>query len=73
MPSASGATLWRHRPLFVYGESGADRVQKFRSKATELREKAAKLPDSDLRQQFIDLAREYDALATVIERRLLRK
>jgi hypothetical protein len=51
-------------------ELGAGRIEKFRSKATELRERAAKMPDTDLRQQFLDLADEYDALAVVIERRL---
>jgi hypothetical protein len=51
----------------------AEQIQKCRSKATELRERAAKLPESDLRQQLIEIAREWDALAAVIERRLLRK
>jgi len=52
------------------GESSADRIEKFRSNATELREKAAQIPASALRDQFLDIACEYDALAAVIERRL---
>jgi hypothetical protein len=31
-----------------------------------------KMPDSELRQQFIEIAREHDALAAAIERRLSR-
>jgi hypothetical protein len=50
----------------------AEQIQKSRGKATELRERAAKLPESDLRQQLIEIAREWDALAAIIERRLFR-
>jgi hypothetical protein len=57
-------------PYECMGESSADRIEKFRSNATELREKAAQIPASALRDQFLDIACEYDALAAVIERRL---
>jgi len=53
-------------------ETSADRIQGFRSKAMELRDRAAELPASDLRQQFLDIAHQYDALATAIERRISR-
>ena len=38
-----------------------EQIQKCRAKATELRERAAKLPESDVRQQLIEVAREWDA------------
>jgi hypothetical protein len=50
-----------------------EQIQNCRRKATELRERAAKLPESDLRQQLIEIAREWDALAAMIERRMLRQ
>lgn len=48
------------------------KIQECRAKATELRDQAAIMHASDFRQQLLGIALEYDALAAVIERRLLR-
>jgi uncharacterized coiled-coil DUF342 family protein len=52
--------------------SSADRIQQFRAKAKELREKAATLRASEFREQLLDIAREYDELADAVQRRLYR-
>jgi hypothetical protein len=52
-------------------ETSADRIQHFRSEATVVREKAGRIPYPDLSEKLMEIARGYDALADVIERRFL--
>jgi hypothetical protein len=52
--------------------SSADRIQQFRAKAKELREKAAEMRASEFRQQLLEIAREYDALADAVQYRVYR-
>jgi hypothetical protein len=47
----------------VLSSSTKDRIREFRAKANELREKSMGMPESDMRQEFLGLARQYDVLA----------
>jgi hypothetical protein len=57
----------------MYVQQSADQMLECRAKATELRDHATTMHVSDFRQQLLDIAREYDELAAVIEARLLRR
>jgi len=47
-------------------------IRHFRIKGMEVRMRAGLIPGSDLRQQFMEIASGFDALADVIERRVYR-
>jgi hypothetical protein len=53
-------------------KTSSERIQLFRAKAEELRQKAAEMRASEFRQQLLEIAREYDALPDAIQRRLYR-
>ena len=57
----------------MYLQQSADQVLECRAKATDLRGQALAMHASDFRQQLLDIAREYDELAAVIEARLQRR
>jgi hypothetical protein len=44
------------------------RVQTYRERARDLRDQAAQTPWGDLREQMLEMAREYDLLAESVER-----
>jgi hypothetical protein len=48
--------------------AGPLRVQQYREHARDLRDQAAQTPWLDIRQQMLEMAREYDLLAESVER-----
>ena len=44
------------------------RIARYRRQAAEIREKANHIQDATVREQLLDVARQYESLATSIER-----
>ena len=53
--------------------SSADQIHEYRTKAADLRARAALVFPSDFREEMLNIARGYDDLANAVERRLLRR
>ena len=49
-------------------ESRSDRAARYRAEAERLRQEAACLPDSSVREQLLDIACQYERLAETVER-----
>jgi hypothetical protein len=49
------------------------RIAQYRRHAADIRVKAENMKDQTVRQQLLDIARQYEALATSIERLPLRR